>query len=59
MTFKEFISALFEKWACKHDWEEKSVMEVTEDFGGIMQFGEERKYKFCKKCGKFKKIRSY
>lgn len=45
---KNILKQLF----CKHEWEEKLIMEVTEDFGGIMQFAEEHKYKFCKKCGK-------
>jgi hypothetical protein len=37
---------------CKHKWEEKTIMEVTEDFGGVLQFLEEKRYKVCKKCGK-------
>lgn len=55
MTFKEFISALFEKWSCKHDWERWQTIEVTDDFGGSYQI-----FHFnCKKCGKFKKVKSY
>ena len=34
------------------NWEEKTKMEVTEDFGGVLQFIEEKRYKVCKKCGK-------
>lgn len=56
MNLKEFISALFEKWACKHDWEHFAKVDV---------WGESEKYpKYhilhfkCKKCGKFKKIKS-
>lgn len=44
----EKIKQLF----CKHEWEEKTKMEVTEDFGGVLQFIEEKRYKVCKKCGK-------
>jgi hypothetical protein len=51
MKMKNFFKQLF----CKHDWEEKTNMEVTEDFGGILQFLEEKRYKVCKKCGKIKK----
>ena len=48
MTFKEFISALFEKWACKHDWERWQTIHVTDDCGGSYHI-----YHFkCKKCGK-------
>lgn len=55
MTFKEFISALFEKWACKHDWERWQIIHVTDDMGGSYHI-----YHFkCNKCGKFKKVKSY
>ena len=55
MTFKEFISALFEKWACKHDWEHWRTIHVTEDF-----YGDYHIFHFkCRKCGKFKKVKSY
>jgi hypothetical protein len=45
---KKFFKQLF----CKHEWEEKTTMGVVEDFGGILQFLEESRYKICKKCGK-------
>jgi uncharacterized protein CbrC (UPF0167 family) len=55
MTFKEFISAILEKIACKHDWERWQTVHVTEDFGGSYHI-----YHFkCNKCGKFKKVKSY
>jgi len=55
MTFKEFISALFEKWACKHDWEHWRTIHVTEDF-----YEDYHIFHFkCRKCGKFKKVKSY
>ena len=55
MSLKEFISALFEKWACKHEWERWTTVEVTDDVGGCSHI-----YHFkCKKCGKFKKVKSY
>lgn len=60
MAFKEFISALFEKWACKHDWETRSNSLRIEDFNThekTIVNGEI--HKVCKKCGKFKKIKSY
>lgn len=34
MTFREFLGALFEKWACKHDWERWQIVHVTDDWGG-------------------------
>ena len=46
----------FKQLFCKHEWEEKTIMEVTEDFGGVLQFLEEKRYKVCKKCGKIKEI---
>lgn len=45
---REKIKQLF----CKHVWEEKTKMEVTEDFCGVLQFIEEKRHKVCKKCGK-------
>ena len=55
MTFKEFISAILEKIACKHDWERWQTVHVTEDWGGSYHI-----YHFrCNKCGKFKKVKSY
>ena len=55
MTFKEFISVLFEKWACKHEWEHWQTVKVTDNLGGSYTI-----YHFkCNKCGKFKKIKSY
>ena len=52
---KKFFKQLF----CKHDWEEKTNMEVTEDFGGVLQFLEEKRYKICKKCGKQENLKTY
>ena len=55
MTFREFISALFEKWSCKHDWERWQTIHVTDDWGGSYHI-----YHFkCNKFGKFKKVKSY
>ena len=54
MNLKEFISALFEKWACKHDWEQWKTIHVEDyivDSYHVFHFK-------CKKCGKFKKIKS-
>ena len=52
MKTKNFFKQLF----CKHEWEEKTDMEVMEDFGGVLQLLEEKRYKVCKKCGKVKEI---
>lgn len=54
MTFKEFISALFEKLACKHEWEPWQTIYGTDEWG---QFYQMFQFK-CKKCGKFKKVKS-
>ena len=55
MNLKEFISALFEIWACKHEWERWQTIHVTDDLGGSYHV-----YHFkCNKCGKFKKVKSY
>ena len=48
------IKSLFEKWACKHEWAKWDVVNVRDDFGGrytVTHF-------VCKKCGKFKKVKS-
>lgn len=54
MTFKEFISVLFEKWACKHDWKQWTTIHVTSDFGESYHIFHFK----CNKCGKFKKVKS-
>ena len=49
------IKSLFEKWACKHEWAKWDVVNVRDDFGGrytVTHFT-------CKKCGKFKKVKSF
>lgn len=51
MTFKEFISALFEKWTCKHEWERWQTVHVEGGSYHIFHFK-------CNKCGKFKKVKS-
>lgn len=51
----ELIKNLFDKWSCHHEWEKWQTVEVENDFGGtytVFHF-------VCKKCGKFKKIKSY
>ena len=55
MTFKEFISALFEKWVCKHEWVEWKTIHI---WGLPKDHPEKVIYcMHCKKCGKFKKIK--
>lgn len=51
---KELIKELLRKWSCYHDWEFITEVEVHNNFGGyhhIFHF-------VCKKCGKFKKVKS-
>lgn len=57
MTFKEFISALFEKWTCKHEWEQ--IFNISHYNNENDKYPLYHMFHFkCKKCGKFKKIRS-
>lgn len=55
MTFKEFISAILEKIACKHEWEHWQTVQVEDDWTGFYRIF----YFKCKKCGRFKKVKSY
>lgn len=45
---KKFFKQLF----CRHEWEEKTYMEVTQDFEGEFKFLKETRYRICKKCCK-------
>lgn len=46
---------LIEKMCCKHDWQPWNTVNVRDDFGGHYTV-----YHFvCKKCGKFKKVKSF
>jgi hypothetical protein len=55
MTFKEFISALFEKWSCKHEWHYLFKTDVW----GMGKYPDYCVLHYmCKKCGKFKKVNS-
>ena len=49
------IKSLFEKWACKHEWEKWDCISVHDDFGGIYYVT----HFVCKRCGKFKKVKSH
>ena len=50
----ELIKQLFSKWSCHHDWELWETVRVSDDWGGSY-----RVFHFkCKKCGKFKKVKS-
>ena len=50
----KLIENLIEKWACNHDWKQIEHIKVSDDFGGSYH-----KFLFvCKKCGKFKWIKS-
>ena len=51
---KEAIINLINKWACHHDWQLVKETRVGTDFGGSyisLLF-------VCKKCGKFKRIKT-
>jgi hypothetical protein len=54
----ELIKVLIEKWACMHDWKCISKTEVfINDDDKIPAYN---KYLFCcKKCGKFKRVKSH
>ena len=49
------IKSLLEKWSCKHEWEKWDYIKVRDDFGGIYYVT----HFVCKKCGKFKRIKSH
>lgn len=49
------VKNLLEKWSCKHEWQPWNTVNVRDDFGGRYTV-----YHFvCKKCGKFKKVKSF
>ena len=54
MIFKEFISALFEKCSCEHEWKPWQISCVTDEWGRFCQIFHFK----CNKCGKFKKVKS-
>lgn len=49
----QVLIKLVEKWACRHEWEHWQEVNVTSDLGRyqIHHF-------VCKKCGKFKRVKS-
>ena len=58
MTFKEFILSIFSKIACKHEWETRTNCLEIEDFYTHKKTTVSETNTICKKCGKFKKIKS-
>ena len=51
---KEAFISWIEKIACHHDWQLISTVHVRNEFGGTFQ-----EYQWvCKKCGKFKKLKT-
>lgn len=52
---KRLIDAIIAKWLCCHEWAFQYKEQVDTDFGG---WYEVRHY-FCKKCGKYKRIKTY
>ncbi|KWR51897.1 hypothetical protein [Phocaeicola sp.] len=56
---KHLIDAIIKKWFCCHEWEylfERRV-EVVDDWGDSSWYTV--RHYFCKKCGKYKKIKSH
>lgn len=57
MTFKGFVSAILEKIVCKHDWE--LLYKIAHYFEDSDEYPMYYIFHYkCKKCGKFKKIKS-
>lgn len=59
MRMKRLIDAIIKKWFCCHEWEflfERKV-EVVDDWGDSSWYTVY--HYFCKKCGKYKKIKSH
>lgn len=56
---KRLIDAIIKKWFCCHEWEylfERRV-EAVDDWGDRSWYTV--RHYFCKKCGKYKKIKSH
>ena len=56
---KHLIDAIIKKWFCCHEWEylfERRV-EAVDDWGDSSWYTVS--HYFCKKCGKYKKIKSH
>lgn len=56
---KHLIECIIKKWFCCHEWEflfERDVEEV-DDWGDSSIYT--TRHYFCKKCGKYKKIKSH
>ena len=52
---KGLLQQIKDKWFCFHDWELWRTIHVETDLGSTYSV-----YHFrCKKCGKFKKVKSY
>ena len=51
---KEAIINFINKWGCHHDWELVRETRVETDFGGSY----DSLIFVCKKCGKFKKLKT-
>lgn len=56
--FKEFISALIKKIFCLHEWELFKIINVDNTGPGRDGSKYQVWHFYCKKCGKFKKIKS-
>jgi hypothetical protein len=52
---KKKLCQILDKLGCHHEWEHIGTVNVESDFSGTYSI-----YHFvCKKCGKFKKVKSY
>ena len=51
----ERLKNIFNKWSCPHEWGKWDSARVCDDFCGWYYVT----YFVCKKCGKFKKVKTY
>lgn len=51
---KDLIECIKKKWFCLHDWEYFKGIRVENNLGEVYHVW----HFYCKKCGKFKKIKS-
>lgn len=58
MTIKEFLLKLAEKICCRHEWELFQEVDVDNTKPGYDGSRYSVWHLYCKKCGKFKKIKS-
>lgn len=52
---KRLVDAIIKKWFCLHEWEFVFQEDVEISSGGLYHVY----HFFCKKCGKYKRIKTY